>query len=215
MKPCSESKKTELAKATETFQGSLDEATWAFLLGRGFSEDMVHTYGLGLVSAEAGETYAPYVGRLSIPFTTPTGVVALRFRCLEDHDCKDVGCPKYLQMGQDPDRIYNVGALHERHPAIAICEGEIDAMFVDTHVMPAVGVPGATKWKPHWTRLFEDYDRVFVIGDGDSAGRKFCEKLTDLLPNGKPVIMPPDTDANSFLVEQGPEALSAYILGGQ
>lgn len=214
----SPSRKKALGKAADRFHDSLDEKTWAYLLGRGFTEDQVAAYNLGVVSANAEPAYEPFIGRLSIPFTTPTGVVALRYRCIEDHNCKEEDertgwHKKYLQGKGEGDRLYNVGALHERHPAVAVCEGEIDTMFTDTHVLPAVGVVGATKWKPHWSRLFPDYDRVFAIGDGDKAGREFTDKICEELPNAQPVIFPKGQDVNSFFLEYGAEELSGFILG--
>lgn len=184
----------------------------AYLNGRGITAEMADQFLLGVVSADAGPTFEPFIGRLSLPFITPTGVVSIRYRCIEDHDCKDEKHPKYLQGKGEQDHLYNVGALHERHPVVAVTEGEIDAMFADL-IVPSVGVPGATKWKPYWSRLFEDYDKVFVLGDGDQAGREFCDKLTELLPNAQPVVMPPDMDVNAFYLAHGQGALEEYVLG--
>lgn len=198
--------------AAEKFHNSLDETTWAYLNGRGVSVEMAEQFLLGLVSADAGPTFEPFIGRLSLPYCTPTGVVSIRFRCIEDHDCKEEKHPKYLQGKGEADHLYNVAALHERHPGVAVCEGEIDAMFTDL-ILPAVGVPGATKWKPYWSRLFEDHEKVFILGDGDQAGREFCDKLTALLPNAQPVVFPAGLDVNGFFLEHGQDALEEYILG--
>lgn len=218
MAKLSESRKTSLGVAADKFHSNLDEASWAYLSARGITEDMVEAYNLGLVSASSGAKYEPYVGRLSIPFTTPTGVVAIRYRCLEDHDCKVVDeqtgwHKKYLQGKGEGDRLFNVSALHERHPAIAIVEGEIDTMFVDTFVLPAVGLTGVSKWKPYHLRLFEDHDRVFIVGDGDKAGREMVDRLVELLPNGQGVVFPKDYDVNSYYLEHGAEGLTKVILG--
>lgn len=208
----SASRKQALQTAAEKFHQGLDDHHWAYLSDRGITEEMASQFLLGVVSADAGPTFELFVGRLSLPFITPTGVVSIRYRCIEDHDCKDEKHPKYLQGKGEGDHLYNVGALHERHPAVAVCEGEIDAMFADL-IVPSVGVPGATKWKPYWSRLFEDYSKVFILGDGDQAGREFCDKLTELLPNAQPVVFPPEMDVNGFFLERGQDALEEYILG--
>lgn len=200
--------------AAEKFHASLDDQSWAYLANRGITEEQAEAFLLGVVSPDAGPTFEPYIGRLAIPFITPTGVVSIRYRCIEDHECKESGHPKYLQGKGEGDHLYNVGALHERHPAVAVAEGEIDTQFADTHVMPCVGVPGATKWKPYWSRLFEDYDRVFILGDGDKAGRDFCDKLCELLGNAQAVVFPADHDVNSFYSEHGSEALTDFVLQG-
>lgn len=201
-----------LQAAAEKFHGNLDEHSWGYLRERGVSAEMAEQFMLGVVSADAGPTYDQFVGRLSIPYLTPAGVVSIRYRCIENHDCKDAGHPKYLQGKGEADHLYNVGALHERHPAVAVTEGEIDAMFADL-IIPSLGVPGATKWKKHWTRLFEDHAKVFVLGDGDQAGREFADKLCELLPNAQAVVFPAGLDVNGFYLEHGPEGLERFILG--
>src|SRR5690606_5037356 len=123
----------------------------------------------------------------------------------------EYGHAKYLQAGED--HIYNVGALHESHPAVAITEGELDACICDTYVLPAVGISGATKWKSFWSRLFEDYERVFVIGDGDKPGRDFAKSVAKKLDNGVPVYMPEGYDINEAYLEFGDEELTRLILG--
>lgn len=208
----SDSRKRWLQETAEKYHQALDTTVLDYLEARGISPEQSGQYLLGVVS-DPEPAHEPYSGRLSIPFITPTGVVAIRYRCIEDHNCKDYGHPKYLQGKGEGDHIYNVPALRERHPAIAVCEGELDALTVDTHVLPALGIPGATKWQKHWTRLLEGYERVFAIGDGDDAGRDFAGRLVELLPNAKAVVMPSGQDPNSFYVEHGPEALSDLILG--
>ena len=207
------SQRQALQRAAEKFHASLDERASGYLEARGITEEVASQRLLGLVSADTEPVYADYIGRLAIPFITPSGVVGIRFRCIEEHDCKEAKCTKYLQPKGSKDHLYNVLALHERHPAIAITEGEFDAMIADEFVLPTVGVPGATKWPAHWSRLFDDFAAVYVIGDGDDAGRKFVEKLTELLPNVQPVVMPAGTDVTDYYLEHGDEALARFILG--
>src|SRR5690606_33265932 len=109
--------------------------------------------------------------------------------------------------------LYNVQALHERHKAIALVEGEVDAMVVDTYVLPAVGVPGARHWKKWWRRMFEDYEKVFVVGDGDKAGEEFAESVGGKLGNASVVVFPEGEDANSILLSGGERKLNELILG--
>ena len=210
----SESRKMWQKETAEKYHtaGMQDETLLVYLKSRGIETSQAEQYLLGLVS-DPEPAHAEYEGRLSLPFITPTGVVAIRFRCIQEHDRKAVKCIKYLQGRGEQDHLYNVPALRERHPAIAVCEGEIDALTVDTHVLPAIGVPGATKWKPYWTRILEGYERVFFLGDGDEAGKDFANRGMELLPNAKAVIFPPGQDANGFFLEEGAEALSDFVLG--
>lgn len=181
-------------------------------MARGVTVEQAEHHLLGVVS-DPDPIHAPYEGRLSIPYVTPTGVVAIRFRCLADHDCKAEKCKKYLQAPGEKDYLYNVRALRERHPAVAVCEGEMDTLFLDTHVLPAIGVPGATKWRPHWSRMLEGYERVFVVGDGDDAGRAFTENRLEDLPNATPVVMPPGMDVNDYFLAHGADGLASFIFG--
>lgn len=153
-----------------------------------------------------------YEGRLSIPFNTPTGVVYMRFRCLEDHNCKeskDHG--KYEGAAGLSTHLYNVNALHDPTPVVAICEGELDALVATASGLPAVGVPGINNWKPFYYRLFDDYERVIVIGDGDSAGRGFATQLSSNIVGAIPRPMPRDEDVSSFVTQYGPEAFLEYV----
>jgi len=187
-------------------------------------QDIAASYHLGVVT-EPPPAHRRFDGRLSIPYITPAGVVDIRFRCIEDHDCaeiaereKEAEVPvqwrhkKYLQVGED--HVYNVGAFHERSFAIGVCEGELDGAIADTLVLPSVGIAGATKWKSHWSRLFEDYERVFVIGDGDPAGREFSKVVSRKIGNhAVGIVMPDGHDINSYYVEHGEKELIKTILG--
>ncbi len=42
---------------------------------------------------------------------------------------------------------------------------------------PAVGAPGAASWKTHYSRIFEDFDVVLVLADGDEAGLEFGKRI--------------------------------------
>lgn len=208
-----------LTRQAEKYEQHLDLAAGQ-LQARGLL-DIARTYSLGVV-VDPEPAHAMYEGRLAIPYHTPLGVVDIRFRCLEDHDCKErdqelrdagnsFGHKKYMQVGED--HVYNVGALHEPHPAVGITEGELDAEVADTFVLPSVGISGARKWKPFWRRLFEDYERVFVIGDGDKDGRDFAKTVSKKLDNGVPIVMPDGLDVNETYLELGEEELGRLILG--
>ena len=134
----------------------------------------------------------------------------MRFRCLEDHPkCEDHG--KYEGIAGDSTHLYNVGALHVARDTIVVTEGELDALISTEAGMPAVGVPGATNWKPFYYRLFDDYERVIVLGDGDEAGRSFAATLTRNLPNATRKPMPSDYDVTSYVVEHGAEKFLEFI----
>jgi hypothetical protein len=165
---------------------------------------------LGKVS-DPDPIHTLHLGWLAIPYLTPTGVVYMNFRCLEDHD-HDAHGGKYQGPKGDTKRLYNVPVLHLAGGVIGITEGELDAVVSTSSGLAAVGVPGATNWKPHWHRLFEDYERVVILGDGDKAGREFVNKVASRLDNGVPRPMPEGHDVTSFVLEHGAEEFLAYAF---
>lgn len=177
-----------------------------WLAGRGLSMDMAATFRLGVVVDDSPES-RPYRKRLAIPYLTPAGVVDIRFRAMGEGRG-----PKYLSRPGTKGHLYNVEALFKDSDAIAICEGEFDTMVMDVYSgIPAVGVPGVSMWKRHYNRLFIDYERVLVIGDGDDAGREFASHLAGEVPNAIPVAMAPGMDINSLFAQNGDSALSRLI----
>lgn len=209
MRP-SASQKTWLGGLAERYHQSLDDRTASYLDARGIGPDAARGFLLGLV-VEADPAHAQYEGRLSIPFLTPTGVVSMRFRCLADHACKDHKHGKYLGMSGEDTRLFNVQALHDAGSEVAIIEGELDALVSTVSGLPAVGASGVNNWKPYYYRLFEDYERVVVIGDGDTAGREFVGSLSSHMSNSIRRPMPEGQDVNSYVLAHGADAFLAYV----
>jgi DNA primase len=107
--------------------------------------------------------------------------------------------------------LYNTPAMLKHSPIIAVTEGEIDAITTQLCGIPAVGVAGASNWKPHFRLLFEGYRDVFVLADGDEAGMTFARGVAKELPNARIVPMPTGLDVNSLVLQQGPQALRDRI----
>lgn len=207
----SESRKNWLTKLANRYHESLTEEVRSYLEGRGLDRDAVNGSLLGLV-VDPDPAHAQFEGRLSIPFITPTGVVYMRFRCLEQHDCKEAPKHgKYEGPYGEEVRLYNVVALHSAETVVAITEGELDALVATASGLPSVGVPGANNWKPFYYRLLDDFEKVIVIGDGDSAGYKFCATLTPNIAAGISRPMPKGHDVSSYVVEHGAEAFLRFI----
>lgn len=185
-----------------------------YLESRGLSIADASLYRLGVVADDRPES-AQYVGRLAIPYITPAGVRDIRFRCINmacvtAEDC--VGHPKYMSRPGEKGLMYNVGALWRDSETIAICEGEMDGVIMDLFSgAPAVGVPGANAWKSHFPKLFSDYQRVLVIGDGDRAGREFAKVVAASVENAMPVSMLEGMDVNKLYLAEGPGAIEALV----
>lgn len=207
-----DSHKKWLGSLTDRYHEALDERTLSYLANRGIDRDAATGFRLGLVS-DPDPMHEPFLGRLSIPFLTPTGVVYMRFRCLEDHDCKEADCKKYLGPDGEKPTLYNVQALHDAHEFVAVCEGELDALVASSCGIPAVGVPGATSYRSYWTRLFDDFETVYLLGDGDNAGRQMVSQLQGLISGAVPKVMPTGHDVSSYVLESGADAFRDYVVG--
>lgn len=195
--------------AVSSYQAALaaDTAGQAYLATRGLSSPEAARFRLGLVTSPlAGDEQ--YRGRLVIPYLTPSGVVNIRFRCAEAHDC--VGHPKYLSREGSGTNLFNVLDLKRDSPFICVAEGEIDAMSLSLAGLPAVGVPGVETWQKHFSRCLEDFDTIFAFGDGDKAGSKFSNFLARET-RARPIRMPPGEDCNSIFVKEGPVALQRLL----
>ena len=148
-------------------------------------------------------------GMISIPYNTPNGPVALRFR-RPPH--KDTG-PKYWQPAGSGLTIFNTRAFFASEETIAITEGEMDCITLVQAGIPAVGIPGASNWKAHFPLLFEGYSSVIICADNDDtgAGKKFAAKVAQNVPGPQILLMPEGHDVNSYYCEFGREALREYM----
>ncbi len=190
------SQKDLLDKATTKYAGSISQAE-DYLRSRGIPLEVARLVSLGVV-AEPEVGHEAFIGRLSIPYITKTGVVDLRFRSLNP-----AVEPKYMGMTGAETKMYNVLDVERAGDYIGVCEGEIDTLTISRCVgIPCVGVPGANSWKKHYTRLLADFERVFVFADGDQPGTEFARSLARELP--VTIIQLPDgQDVNSMYVQEG------------
>jgi DNA primase len=176
-----------------------------YLEGRGVDGATCAMYRLGYVKTpEVG--HEQFRGRLAIPYLTPAGVVGMRFRRIED---EPDGPPKYLGMDGVKTGMFGVLALqHATGNTIAITEGEIDAMILTSRCgIPAVGVPGAQNWKPHYSRCLQDFERVLVFCDGDKPGREFGKVIAREIRGATTIHLPDGEDVNSIFMSEGADAL--------
>jgi len=189
-----------LGKATRRYSENISLAD-DYLKSRGITREVARLARFGVVG-EPEVGHEAFVGRLSIPYITKTGVVDLRFRSLNP-----AVEPKYMSMTGAETRMYNVLDIEQAGDWIAVCEGELDTLTLSACVgIPCVGVPGANSWKKHYTRLLADFERVFVFADGDQPGREFATSLARELPVTI-VQLPDGEDVNSAYVKYGADYL--------
>lgn len=73
---------------------------------------------------------------------------------------------------------------------ILIVEGESDCWALSSVGIPALGLPGASTWKPEYAKYFQNLD-VYVWKEPDAGGTSFCDSVCADLPQAK-IIAPPD-----------------------
>jgi DNA primase len=196
----SKSQRELLAKATTTYEQNLHEVL-PYLETRGITEQTARMFRLGFVK-EPETGHEPYIGKLCIPYLTPAGPIDLRFRSLNAD-----GGPKYMSRPGATTHIFNINALESDDDVLAICEGELDTVVATQAGFSAVGLPGANNWKPFYSRVLADWEKVILLCDGDNAGREMAKNLSRELDNVIPVFMPEGQDVNDVYLAEGAEGL--------
>ena len=166
-------------------------------------------YELGFV-AEPLPGDERFQGMLSIPYLTPAGVQAIKFRSL------NASGAKYAQSHGQKGRLYNTEAYFTAKNVIGISEGEMDAIAATEHLgIPTLGVPGANAWKDTWRLLFRDFTTVFVFGDGDakeSEAYQFPIALADAIGwRARIVRCPEGEDVSSMAAKERTEELLSLM----
>lgn len=200
----SHSQKELLGRATEKYAENIYQAE-DYLKQRGIPLEVARLARLGVV-VEPETGHEAFVGRLSIPYVTKTGVVDLRFRSLNP-----AVEPKYMGITGAETKMYNVLDVDKAGDFIGVCEGELDTLTMSACIgIPCIGVPGANSWKRHYTRLLADFERVFVFADGDQPGTEFARSLARELPVTI-VQFPEGEDVNSVYVRFGSDYIRKKV----
>lgn len=210
MPQLSNERRNFLKRVTPLYQEHLQDAE-VFLEKRGIDLEFAQAVGLGVVR-NPESLHAQYEGRLAIPYLTDAGPVQMSFRCIKEHDCKYSNCVKLLRPQGWPIRLYGVQAARQADDWIAVAEGEIDALILQMIGIPAIGVPGSKSFKDWWPNVFEDFSRVYLFADGDSAGddmiKMWQERIETAVISAR---MPDGEDVNSMYLKRGEEFLIGKI----
>jgi hypothetical protein len=77
-------------------------------------------------------------------------------------------------------RLYGLWRLEAIRKAnyVVLVEGESDAQTLWYHGLPALGIPGASNWKPEWSEHFEGIEKIYVVIEPDQGGDTLREKLS-------------------------------------
>ncbi|WJN62662.1 DNA primase [Streptomyces phage phiScoe10] len=210
LQPLSVSQREALEEATTSYEAAVTAEAARYLLGRGLDRTAAVTNRVGVV-ADPFPGHERFRGFLAIPYLDRNGkTLSMRFRCIQNHEHRDFGHGKYMGMKDEPPRMFNVGAIHRAGSEIAVTEGEFDAMVLNMIGIPAVAVPGAQGWRPHYRRMLAGFNRVWVFGDPDDAGAELTAKITRSLRSAKGVRLR-DGDVTDTYLKGGADALHALM----
>lgn len=203
----SSSLRASLEHATAMYEKNVEDLA-SYLVTRGIGRDAALGARLGKV-CEPAPGHERFVGMMSIPYLTPGGPVAIKFRRLDDEH------PKYDGPSGQHARLFNAGLLADTDSdTVLICEGELDAV-VGTHVLgvPSVGRPGGGTWLDHWSRCFADFERVLIVADNDdkpdgsNPGLKSAKSVQKHIPDSQLVLPPLGMDLGEWVLAEGAEAV--------
>jgi DNA primase len=181
-----------------------------YLASRGIL-DGAEKFLLGYVAEVAPGHEDRLKHHLSIPYITGAGVVGFKFRRI------DGGDPKYMIPTGQKHHLYNVDAILNAVSQVLIVEGEIDAISATLAGHPAVAVAGVNAWKPYFSRCFDGIGTVVIATDNDvkedgsNPGQDLARRLQDAIPQAVRVSLPPNSDINSIIVDQGAQALTDLV----
>jgi 5S rRNA maturation endonuclease (ribonuclease M5) len=200
----SSSQKNFLLQATQRYAAKIELAE-EYLLSRQLSVEEAKVFHLGVVE-DPLPGHEAYVGRLAIPYITPSGVVDIRFRAMHNED------PKYMGLVGAKTTMFNTQACFVADRYICVTEGEFDCIMMSVKTMhPTIGIPGANNWKPHYAKILDDFETVIVLADGDAAGLEFGKKISRELGNVNIVSMPEGEDVNSIMIKRGSDWIDERI----
>jgi DNA primase len=203
-----------LQEAAHHYAQAISDRALGYLAGRGISEQTAARFRLGTIT-DPIEGHQGYEGWLAIPYFTALDLcVGFKFRRLDD------GKPKYGAPVGQKSHLFNVVATLSATKSIVICEGEFDAIIMESNCgIPAVGVPGVAAWKPYYQKLFNGFDIVYVVGDNDvkedgtNPGAEFSRRVASEISNSQIVTLPPGLDITDFYLANGKDA-TANLVGG-
>ncbi|MGV9312567.1 toprim domain-containing protein [Streptomyces sp. NPDC003691] len=147
---------------------------------------------------------------LTIPYLGHDGrVLAIRFRCLQDHDHRKYGHGKYNSLKDDPPRLYGISDIHQAGDTLDLTEGEFDRLILRSLGLYAVAAPGASLWLGRHRRMIAGFSRVRVWGDPDDGGAQFTAKVCRSLPRSGKGVRLKVGDVSETYLREGARALLA------
>lgn len=194
------------------------------LLRKGFAVKDIISASVGNPSQYDHRAYDFFINRVMIPITDMHGrVIAFGGRTMGDEQ------PKYKNSRETPlfDKSQVLYGLHQAKDSIRrerqaiICEGYMDVLQLwQASVQPAVACLGTALTIYHLRRLAALTPTVYLVFDGDKAGRNATLRTVSLaleVPQTecKVVILPSGHDPDTFVRAHGADAFREQMQNAQ
>lgn len=199
-----------------------EQAGWSYLIDRlgdkGLSPQVLETAGLA-VRNNRGGYYDRFRARIMFPLVDMTGrLAAFGGRIVGE------GKPKYMNSPESPifDKSRLLYGLYQHREAVRrqrcalVVEGNFDLLLLAVHGIDNVVAPlGTALTRSHIHTLRGYSEEVVLLFDADAAGLKaamrsipfFLEEKVE----GRVALLPTGYDPDSYVREQGPEAIIRLV----
>jgi DNA primase len=184
------------------------------LYNNGIDREELFESGMILQTRE-GRIYEPFADRLVFPIIESGIVYGFSARAI--HDWQKV---KYINscdnaLYHKKERLYGMHiAENSAEDSIFLVEGNIDVLTLNQHGMDNVVANCGTAFTVEQSRSLVGLGKkIFLMYDGDKAGRSAMEKAYEILGGEnctvglKKLALPPDTDPDTFVRENGIERI--------
>ncbi|MCF8056417.1 MAG: DNA primase [Desulfocapsa sp.] len=199
---------------------SPDTAGWDFLSKQLGKEECQAAIDVGLlVKKEKGGTYDRFRDRVLFPIYDQRGrVIGFGGRIIGEGQPKYMNSPESLVFNKSASLLglYQQGDEIRRRKQAILVEGNFDLVSLVVHGCPNVVAPLGTALTVQQLKLLKSYaEECVLLFDGDAAGVKAAMRSVPLFLSeqfaGKVALLPKNHDPDTFVREEGLDALNALL----
>lgn len=141
--------------------------------------------------------------RITIPVADENGVFLFN-KYRRNPFAPDLG-PKYWYDKGQRTALFGLHLIKDK-PQVVITEGELDALVLWSHNIPAVSsTGGALSFQEEWVPFFKDKE-VFICYDNDKAGGLGAVRTLRMIPHARVILLPENRgvkDVSDFYERNG------------
>jgi biotin operon repressor len=94
-----------------------------------------------------------------------------------------------------PYGVWRLEQLRHTSEYLVIVEGESDAQTLWHHDVPALGLPGASTWKPEWEKYLEGFETIYLFVEPDRGGETLVKSLAESSVKDRVMLIRPEETA--------------------